>query len=288
MALYQKILSCIDGSEESFQAYREALRFAKELGSQVMVITVVPVGQALTSALSLFIGMKDTFRKGAEKILKEAVSLAEEEGVKVKPILEEGEPYEKIVDTAYAEGIDLIVLGKTGKSGLARGILGSTAMRTLGASPVDCLVLPKESTLKIRRILLPVDGSIYSEKAGERALLLAKNFKAEVHLMHVVELPLELYETPAELVKLIETMTNEGEEIVRKMKVKFKEKGISAESYVLQGSVTEKILETAEKIEADLIVMGSHGKTGLKRLLLGSVTERVINFGKRPVLVVKL
>lgn len=288
MNLYKKILACLDGSEESFNAYKNALRLAKGLGSEILVITVVPVRPALSSALSLFIGMKDTFKKGAEKILKEALNIAEEEGIKVKDILEEGEPFHRIVDTAYAEGVDLIVIGKTGKSGFAKEILGSTAMRTLGASPVDCLVIPKGVTLKIRKILLPVDGSEYSEKAAERTLILAKKFNASVNILFVVEIPLELHENPAEFVNFIETLRSEGEEIVRKFKLKFKEEGLFCETYVVQGNVAEEIIGLSNKGEADLIVMGSHGRTGLKRLLLGSVTEKVINFGNNPVLVVKL
>ncbi|MGC9016685.1 MAG: universal stress protein [Caldimicrobium sp.] len=288
MKTYRKILACIDGSEESFNAYKNALWLAKSLNAEVLVMTVLPVGQALSSALSLFIGMKDILRKGAEKILKQASFMAEEEGVKVKEILEEGEPFQRIIDTAYAEEVDLIVLGKTGKSGLAKGILGSTAMRTIGSSPVDCLVIPKEATLRIRKLLLPVDGSPYSERASERALFLAKAFKASVSILFVVELLFELYETPAELVNLIETLRNEGEEIVRKMRLKFKEENIPSEAFVVQGNIAEQIIEFSNKEEADLIVMGSHGKTGLKRLLLGSVTEKVINFGNKPVLVVKI
>ena len=288
MKTYRKILACIDGSEVSFNAYKNALWLAKSLNAEVLVMTVLPVGQALSSALSLFIGMKDTLRKGAEKILKQASFMAEEEGVKVKEILEEGEPFQRIIDTAYAEEVDLIVLGKTGKSGLAKGILGSTATRTIGSSPVDCLVIPKEATLRIRKLLLPVDGSPYSERANERALFLAKAFKASVSILFVVELLFELYETPAELVNLIETLRNEGEEIVRKMRLKFKEENIPSEAFVVQGNIAEQIIEFSNKEEADLIVMGSHGKTGLKRLLLGSVTEKVINFGNKPVLVVKI
>ncbi|MGC8965575.1 MAG: universal stress protein [Caldimicrobium sp.] len=288
MKTYRKILACIDGSEVSFNAYKNALWLAKTLNAEVLVMTVLPVGQALSSALSLFIGMKDTLRKGAEKILKQASFMAEEEGVKVKEILEEGEPFQRIIDIAYAEEVDLIVLGKTGKSGLAKGILGSTATRTIGSSPVDCLVIPKEATLRIRKLLLPVDGSPYSERANERALFLAKAFKASVSILFVVELLFELYETPAELVNLIETLRNEGEEIVRKMRLKFKEENIPSEAFVVQGNIAEQIIEFSNKEEADLIVMGSHGKTGLKRLLLGSVTEKVINFGNKPVLVVKI
>lgn len=289
MAVYQKILACLDGSKESLSALENALRLAKGLGvEEIMAITVVPIGAQLSSALSLFLGMKDFFRKNGEKILKEAEDIASEMGMKVKTILEEGEPYQKIVDMAYAEGADLLVMGKTGKGGLARGILGSTALRTIGSSPADVLIIPKDTTIKFNKILVPVDGSLYSERAALRALELAKHFKSIVMLLSVVELFVsDLYEVPGELIKLMESFKISAEEFVRKLKVKFREEGVSCESLVTEGMAPEKIIEFADKEKFDLIVMGSHGKTGLKRLLLGSVTERVINFGNKPVLVVK-
>ncbi|BAU23268.1 uspA domain-containing protein [Caldimicrobium thiodismutans] len=285
--LYKKIMACLDGSEESFNAYRNAIRIAKELSAELLAINVVPLKTEISSALSLFLGMKDIFIKGGEKILKEAEEIAGEENFKVKLILDEGEPFQRIVDTALAEEVDLLVMGKTGKTGLAKGILGSTAMRTIGASPVDVLIIPKEKTLQFKKLLVPTDGSSYAEKATLRALEIAKTFKSEVFLLSVVEIPFELYEAPGEIAKLTETLKTSADELIRREKIKFKSEGLSVQGLIMEGVPEERILETASKEDIDLIIMGSHGKTGLKRLLMGSVTEMVINTGDKPVLVVK-
>lgn len=288
MGLYKRILACLDGSTESFNAYENALRFAKSINGSVIALTVIPLGAGLSSALSLFLGMKDFFRRTGEKILKKAKEIALEEGVKIKPLIEEGEPFQKIVDIIYAEDIDLVFLGKSGKSGLARGILGSTAQRVIGTSPVDVIVIPKDGSLKFNKVLVPIDGSPFSERAAHRALELAKHFKSNIRLLYVVEpIITELYEVPGDLYKLMEALKFSAEEFVRRLKENFKREEVECSTSVIEGAPVEMILEVAQKEEINLIVMGSHGKTGLKRLLLGSVTERVINFGNLPVLVVK-
>lgn len=284
---YERILVCIDGSEESFNALRGAISLAKLLDAEVFVISVVPVGPELSSALSVFIGLKDTLLKGAEKILKQAEDLAEEEDIRLKTYLEQGEPYQKIVDTAYVINADLIVLGKTGKTALGEAIIGSTAVRTIGSSPVDVLVIPKERSLKLKRILVPVDGSEYADRAVLRAIELGKIAKGTLYLLNVIEIPLELFEGPGEIAQVKESLKLAGEEIVRKLKRRVKEEGLEVESYVVEGIIEEEILRIGEEKECDLIVMGSHGKTGIKRFLMGSVTERVIKMGNKPVLVVK-
>lgn len=284
---YQKILACVDGSEESFNALRGALFLAKNLKAEIFAVSVVPVGPELSSALSVFIGLKDTLRKGAEKILKQAEDMAEEEGVKLRTYLEQGEPYQRIIDLAFSLNVDLIILGRTGKTGLSGAIIGSTTMRTIGSSPVDVLVIPKEKPIKCRRILVPVDGSEFSDRATMRAIELSKLFKGTLCFLNVVEVPLELFEGPGEIAQVIESLKLSGEEIVRKLKRKAKEEGLDAESLVVEGIIEEEILRIAEEKECDLIVMGSHGKTGIKRLLMGSVTEGVIKMGNLPVLVVK-
>ncbi len=287
MINYAKILVGVDGSEEGFNALRNALSLAKKINAEVMVLYVLPIGSEVSSALSLFTGMKDFFKKGGEKVLKEAQAIAEEEDIQVKVRLEEGEPYSKLVDILYAEDMDLLVVGKSGKGGVARALLGSTASRAIGSSPVDVLVVPKNTTLDFRKILVPVDGSVYSEKAALKALEFATFFKSEVILLSVIEIPLELYETTSEIIKLVEHYKIEIEEFIRKMKNYFKEKGIKVKTLIEEGIVEEKILEACEREGVNFIIMGSHGKRGLKRLLMGSVTEKVLTLGSLPVLVVK-
>lgn len=112
-------------------------------------------------------------------------------------------------------------------------------------------------------------------------------FKSEVILLSVVEIPLELYETAFEMEKLIEHFKKEAGLFMGKLQKKFKERGIVSNVLIEAGLVVDKILDTVEKEKTDLIIMGSHGKRGLKRLLMGSVTEKVLNLGNKPVLIVK-
>ncbi|MFN3567809.1 MAG: universal stress protein [Caldimicrobium sp.] len=287
MPIYEKILVGIDGSEESFNALKNALFLGKQLKAEVFVQYVIPVSSEVSSALSLFIGMKDLFKKGAESILKKAQSIAEEEGISVNLLLEEGDPSNKIVDMVYAKDIGLLVMGKSGKGGFEKALLGSTASRVIGLSPVDVLIIPKNSKLNFKKILVPVDGSKYSEEAVQRAIDFATYFKSSITLLSVVEIPIEFYETFAEISKVVEHIKLEMEEFLRKMKMKFTEKNLEVKSILLEGIIKEKILDVAKEEEADLIIMGSHGKTGLKRLLMGSTTEKVLNLWDKPVLVVK-
>ncbi|MFN4196452.1 MAG: universal stress protein [Caldimicrobium sp.] len=287
MSIYEKILVGLDGSKESFNAFKNALFLGKQLKAEVSALYVVHITSEISSALSLFIGMKELFKKSGELILKEAQSIAEEEGVSVNLLLEEGDPSNKIVDMVYAKDINLLVMGKSGKGGLEKALLGSTASRVIGSSPVDVLIIPKNSKLNFNKILVPVDGSKYSEEAVQRAIDFASYFKSSVILLSVIEIPIEFYETSAEVLKLLEHIKLEMEEFIRKMKMRFVEKNLEVKSFLLEGIIKDKILEIANKEEVDLIIMGSHGKTGLKRLLMGSTTEKVLTLYNKPVLVVK-
>ncbi|MFN3505412.1 MAG: universal stress protein [Caldimicrobium sp.] len=287
MSIYERILVGLDGSEESFNAFKNALSLGKQIKAEVSALYVLPISSEVSSALSLFLGMKDLLKKGGEKVVKEAKSIAEEEGISVKLIVEEGDPPSKIVDIIYANNINLLVIGKSGKGGFEKALLGSTASRVIGTSPVDVLVIPKNSKLNFKKILVPVDGSKYSEEAVERAIDFASYFKSSVILLSVVEIPIEFYETSTEISKILEHIKLEMEEFFRKMKMKFKEKILEVKSILLEGVIEEKILEKAKEEEVDIIIMGSHGKTGLKRLLMGSTTEKVLNLCNKPVLVVK-
>jgi len=194
-----------------------------------------------------------------------------------------GNHYEKIVDLAYTENCDLIILGKT-ESGLKRMLLGSTAARVIGYSPVDVLVIPHEREVSFQKILVPFDLSSYAYRAFEKALELSKFYQSELYLLSVIDLPVEaLSEAP----QLYEKMAKKIKEAFSELKTKAKEAGINCEVELSEGDPAVKILKTAEEKEIGVIVMGSYGKRGLKRLLMGSVTKKVISLGDRPVLVVK-
>jgi len=139
-----------------------------------------------------------------------------------------------------------------------------------------------------KKIVIPTDGSDVSFEAAKHAVNIAKKFDAELYAIYVVDvspfvgLPAEgSWELISELLK------EEGNEALKKVKKLAEENEVNIHTEILEGVPAKEIVEFAEKKKADLIVMGTTGKTGLERILLGSVAERVIKNAHCPVLVVK-
>lgn len=281
MGIYKKIMVAIDNSEESWHALKEALTIIKNKDTWAVIVTVAP---QYTGDLGLILNdIHEKMIKPYQKLMEKAKDFLEKERVLSKFILEEGEAYEKIVDLIYAENCDLVIMGKTG-SGLKRLLLGSTAARVIGYSPADVLIIPFESTVNWKKILVPMDQSYYAEKAFFKALELAKFYKGELYLLSVIDLPVEAI---AESPQLYERASEKFQKYLKEMVDNATSEGVKCEAYVEEGDPAEKILNLSEDKEVGIIAMGSYGKTGLRRLLMGSVTEKVISLGNKPVLVVK-
>lgn len=139
------------------------------------------------------------------------------------------------------------------------------------------------------KILIATDGSQYSDKALEVAIGLAKAFNSSLYIIHVVEedkVAMAASTMPI-MVNVIEDMVKIGNEILNKAKTKASEAGVNTEVILARGNAADKILENADKLNVDLIVVGSRGLRGLARFLLGSVSEKVVRHSNKPVLVVK-
>jgi nucleotide-binding universal stress UspA family protein len=136
--------------------------------------------------------------------------------------------------------------------------------------------------LSIRTILHPTDFSERSEHAFHLACSLARDHGARVVLLHVVSIPVAAYEGVV-LPPPIEEATEDAKRRLSQMEPA----GIPVEHRVAEGDAAEMILRVAEEVHADLIVMGTHGRTGLSRLLMGSVAEQVVRRAPCPVLTTK-
>ena len=139
------------------------------------------------------------------------------------------------------------------------------------------------------KILVATDGSQYSDKALEYAVNIAKVFGAKLYIIHVVEEDKVALASSAIPIttNIIDDLVRIGNEILSRAREYAKSRGIDAEVILARGNAADKILETADKINADLIIVGSRGLKGLARFLLGSVSERVVRHSNKPVLVVK-
>ncbi|MDM7324117.1 universal stress protein [Thermus altitudinis] len=140
-----------------------------------------------------------------------------------------------------------------------------------------------------KSILMPTDGSPCSLQALEHGLSLAKALGAKVHFLYVLENPAQAIWIAPESVpyglELLEDLKKAGEEAIAKALNLAQEKGVEATGEVKEGVPVPTIVEAAKGF--DLLVMGTHGRTGLDKLLLGSVTEGVLHRVGIPVLVVR-
>jgi nucleotide-binding universal stress UspA family protein len=142
---------------------------------------------------------------------------------------------------------------------------------------------------RFQTILVPVDFSAHSDKALDCALMLAKTFGAQVHLLHAYHLPIQVA-TPDQVIIPRDFWTAVRDSAARKLEKalhKVEAAGITGETHLAELPPAQAITQTAEKISADLIVMGTRGLTGLKHVLLGSVAERTIRSAPCPVMTVK-
>lgn len=146
-------------------------------------------------------------------------------------------------------------------------------------------------TFKLKRILVPVDFSECSSQALEYALAFAEQFQAQLTLLHVVEPAFTPDHYPGLAAPMSEVNDNQvqiGRERLEELARKRVGHRVPVESLVRMGRAHSEIPDTAQALGADLIIMGTHGHTGLKHVLLGSTAEKVVRHAACPVLTVRL
>lgn len=281
MAKYKKILVAYDGSESAKHALRMAGRLGRLDKSWIKVLAVIPAYQGDLELVGVS-NIKETMAGPGQKLLAEAKRLADEEDVHVLCNLEQGEPFTKIVQVAEEENCDLIIMGRKGVSHLEREMIGGVSARVIGHTDKDVLITPNEATLDWDHLLLATDGSKFSEAAVSRAFDIALYRQAKLTVVCAVDTNEEFF---SQALHVKEALIEQARTVVEKVAAAGREKGLEIETIVRDGEPHRIITDTARSVSASLIVMGSHGRKGLTRLLMGSVTERVIGYTHCPVLV---
>ena len=267
----ERVMLVTDGTEYSEGAVSEAINLARRCKSQLFAFSVLatpdyetPLGQP----------MHKMEKQAVVNRLLAVREKAEAVGVNCEILLGHGaDPYTEIVDQAETSAMDVIVMGQREKSDLVRAMLGSTVEKVIGHTHSDVLVVPRGAKIEAKGIVLPVDGSRYSDAAAATVLNLVKQCSAPITIVSVA---------------IDERLREDAQSLAEQVKVLMAEAPVTVDVDVRVGRPDEGIIECAKERGADLIVMGSHGRTGLDRLLIGSVSERVIGRAECPVMVVKL
>jgi nucleotide-binding universal stress UspA family protein len=270
----------VDGSEPSLHALSEAFKLST---SWVTVVAVSPFFEGDLRLLGVPKSEK-LIREPCDTALAQAQEMADKAGVLIRPVCERGVPDECIVKLAEIGSRDLIVMGARGHNLLENLLVGSVSRRVIGFTSKDILVVPSKGVVGWEKILLATDGSSRSRLAADRALELAQIYGSELLVVSVQDFPAAIRGVaPRERLELLKMCQDHVAEVVKRAEAL----QIKAEGVILEGTAYSAIAELAQEYQVSLIVMGSHGKTGLPRLLMGRVTERVIGLAPCPVLVIK-
>ncbi|HJV94938.1 MAG TPA: universal stress protein, partial [Albitalea sp.] len=271
---FERFVLATDGSEYSAGAVREAVRMASKCGARVQAVNIVAGGDTeLDTMGEQFLTRElNTARAHLDHVQRQAAAAGvacQSEATQANQI------HQEIVSQAEKTQADLIIMGRRGRHGLARLMVGPTTVRVIGYAPCNVLVVPRAAEIVGRHFVVAVDGSRYSDTAALTAARLAKLCRTPVTVVSVT-LPVHSDERK-----------REAHQIVNRLVSFLKQEGVEVEGKIPNGRADEMILQTANEKNADLIIMGSRGRTGLERVLLGSTSERVIDQTRCAVLVVK-
>ena len=299
----KNILVPVDFSSLSINALRVAQRFARQFGATVHLANVqvysYPAGSFAPLApipVSPFLGLENR-RLGAETALRK---LAKLHGVTGTCRAEIGaSPFDTLCWLARKISADLIITATHGRTGLSHLFLGSTAERLVQHSSCPILVVRASGesktgkdlgrALRLGRILVPIDFSADSFKGLKYAIAFAKKFGAEILVLHAIDAGYAYaYEGIAvhDLSIYEEEMLKEARHDMAAFVGAANFEGVPYQTAVRIGKPAECICDYAEKEQANLIITSTHGYTGLKHVLVGSVAERVVRLARTPVLVV--
>lgn len=281
MGNYRKILVAFDGSASAANAVLQACRLAREEQSWIKVLAVLPAYEGDLEFVAMG-DLKSGMDQAGRKLVEEARALAAGEQMTVLADVAQGEPYERIVRVAEEEKCDLIVMGRRGLSRLERDLVGGVTARVIGHTSRDVLVVPEEAGLDWSRLLLATDGSVCSEAAVTQALGLAVRHDSALTAVSVAYTNDEFY---ALAHSAVDKLVEQADSLLNKVKEQGAGSGVEVKTVVRQGEPYEAICSLAGELNSTLIIMGSHGRKGLTRLLMGSVTEHVVGLAPCPVLI---
>lgn len=277
--MFKRIFLPLDGSELSERALEPAVRLAQFHHAE-LIFARAPEYRALTAGtydISLTPYIEQEIDKSVQDTHNYLAGLTQtyaRPDVTVRSLVLEGDPAHAIVDAADQVQASLLVMSTHGYSGMTKWVLGSVTEKVL--SRVHCPVLVWRVQRPIRHVIITLDGSELAERALEPGLAVARAFEAKVSLLRVVP---EL--SPAEIERLNALEHGMGlrlqDEVLAEAQAYLERLGVaSAEVVVRQGKAASAIVEQAETLEADLVVMATHGRSGLSRWVYGSVTEKVM------------
>ena len=298
MLKIRKILFPTDFSECAEHAFSHAAELAADFDAEVHVFhTRVRQGESLPALSHLIEEADDEEADGeapphgpGEKSLNAPHG---DQVIVIQAQKTSASACESIQEYAREHDTDLIVMGTHGRRGPKRLLIGSTAECVVRSAPCPVLTLRSDAPVmrdnRPQHLLVPVDFSGHAEEAVRYAGELARAWNARVTLLHVIEeavLP-TVYGVEPVAVFSADHMLEPSQQAIEEIASKFFDSEIQVSHKIVVGHAASAIVDHAKDLEAELIVISTHGLTGMKRFLMGSVTELVVRSAPCAVLTVK-
>jgi nucleotide-binding universal stress UspA family protein len=300
--MYKKILIPLDGSTIAENVLPLARSWSAQLKIPVELIGVVDTAELARTLATIERFYMDNLveeetRRCSEYLAKTAKNFGRE-GCKSR--LDKGSPADVIIDAAAADKDTLIMMATHGRSGINRWLLGSVAEKVLRGTS-NPLVLVRategaktEGVADLKSIVVPLDGSELAEAVLPSVQELAKRLGLEVILFRAFAIPYGAYTAgegfydPVHLDAFLGRLREETFTYLERKTAELKQKGVAKVSFVAkEGLTADEIINFARETPDNLIAMCTHGRSGVKRWVLGSVTETVVRHAGDPVLIVR-
>jgi nucleotide-binding universal stress UspA family protein len=286
---YKKILVPLDGSELAEKALPYAKRIAKIKKSALTLYAV---------SLKIFVDRRDRL---FTSYLEATAKTLNDEGLKTDTDTGYGDVAEQIIKYANSNNMDLIIMATHGYSRAKRWMFGSITQKVLYGTAIPVLLIKSKSPevrADFKKILVPVDGSPFSESTLPYVEDLARNTKSEILLLHICEPPVvpsygskpinskwkkyreEMWE---EAEKLATNYLNNKTAELKKKRLKVQSRVVKAET----GEVARIILQIAKDEDIDLIATATQGRSGVSRLVYGSVANTIVEESLLPALLIR-
>jgi nucleotide-binding universal stress UspA family protein len=273
----KRILVPTDFSEHAEDALKVAVQIAKKNDSEIIVLHMLELPHQMNDAILGGASIPETmlFMKKANEMLDEISSKPYLDGIPVTEIVKMDKPIHGITQVSKDYDVDLIIMGSHGSSGVEELIIGSNTEKVVRNSEIPVLIIKKDiSNFNVSNIVFASDFSAETKKPFEKLLNFTKFFEAKIHLVTIC--------TPNSF-----KPTHVIEKAMKDFVTEFNISNYTTQIYN-DTNIEKGIINFANNINADIIGMCTHGRTGFAHFFNGSISEGLVNHAVRPVITLKI
>lgn len=276
-------------------ALDQAVELAQTSGSKLTLATVLEISEP---ALHLIEIDKENLHRTVEDVAAaDLAALADKlrsQGLKVETVLLIGKGWEQLTRQAIRGGHDLVVVGARKRTAVARALFGSTCNKLIRTCPVPVWVAKSEAVRELREIMVASDFSEVGQQVTAAGVMMAQFLKAKLFIAHALEFPFEAYlrtagvsepEVASYRKRLHDEATENMHQQLAQTDYRTLDHGVKVD--VVEGTPDSVIPQFIEDQEIDLLVIGTHGRSGFSGMLLGNTAERVLPYVHCSLLAVK-